>query len=134
MKRNRKSRPALKTWRTPAAVSSPAVVSLSDRLVLRAVKAEDRREEAVGHRRARRLVGFAGEESARAGGGGHAAISISVVGAVSSKNRASRSAASVVIAVRGIPPCAATSPTVSAVAPATVRVSSLEWVAWKPRA
>jgi hypothetical protein len=39
MKRNRKSRLALKTWRTPAAVSSPAVVSLSERLVLRAVKA-----------------------------------------------------------------------------------------------
>src|SRR4051812_39174472 len=94
---------------------------------------EDRREEAVGHRRARRLVGFAGEESARAGGGGHAAISISVVGAVSSKNRASRSAASVVIAVRGMPASAATSPTVSAVAPATVRVSWLERVASMPR-
>jgi len=39
MKRNRKSRPALKMWRTPAAVLRPAVVSLSDRLVLRAVKA-----------------------------------------------------------------------------------------------
>src|SRR4051812_50153096 len=58
MKRNRKSRPALKTWRTPAAVSRPAGGSLGGRVGFGGGEGGVAAGETEGPRGGARLGGF----------------------------------------------------------------------------